>query len=416
MVEHDSPMLPFSAVAAKRHHNFLLKRLTAPDDHPTLQFIKFELNLKSTKLKGPIQDVLNSDLLRRLARVNIETIYAHSLAPWTEPLGSLHNLDLSKEEATVRVHQQIEEEESKDSLVIFTDGSFSPEGGGAAAVAKSLSVNQAISHSNHFSNHEAELVGIKLAVQLTTTILQSSRSKPNEVAIFSDNQGVLNLVHDIPRSTSGQHLILSIRAAFRALQHVSKIRFYWSPGHVGIELNELADSLAKDAVTDNSNSITLPASLGSLKKVVKDQFNVNNLVLRPGKNPYQTRPKDISKGLLSLERGRAAVIFQLRAGHSPLNEHLFKRKLTNSPLCDHCKKLESTEHFLLYCSRYSRARRVFRSKLKKEEIKINWNNATKILDSPAVFFLLSEFILDTKRFVHFNSYLQGQNHRKGSRE
>lgn len=136
----------------------------------------------------------------------------------------------------------------------------------------------------------------------------------------------------------------------------------------------------------------------------------------PGKNPFRTKPKDISKGLLDLERGRAAAIFQFRAKHSPLNAHLFQRNLTDSPLCVHCKKTESTEHFLLYCSRYRKARQKFRNMLKKEETKINWNNANKILDSPKVFFLLSEFILRTKRFVYFNSYVQENRHKQRSRD
>lgn len=415
MLEHDALMLPFGIVATKRHHNFLLKRLASPEDHPSSQFIKYELNLKSTKHKGPVQDVLSFEFFHQLASLNVETIYAHSLAPWTKPLGSLHNLELTKDTAIERVRQQTLEEDLKESIVIFTDGSFSSEGGGAAAVSKSLSINQSISHSSKFSNHEAELVGIKLAAQLANQVLKRLGSRPAEVAIFSDNQGVLSLIHDTPRASSGQHLVLSIRSAFRALPNVSKIRFYWSPGHVGIDLNEHADALAKEATTNSASVTILPSSLGSLKREVKINFNVKNLILKPGKFPYRTKPLEISKSFLSLERGRTAVIFQLRAGHSPLNAHLFKRKLTDSPLCSHCKKNETTEHFLLYCSRYTKARRSFRSKLREEEINVNWNNATKLLDSPAVFLPLSDFILETKRFVYFTTYLQDRTTKKGSR-
>lgn len=260
-----------------------------------------------------------------------------------------------------------------------------------------------------------ELLGIKLAAQLANQLSTHSRSCPSDIAIFSDNQSVLNLIHDVPRASSGQHLIMNIRATFRALPNNPEVRFYWAPGHAGIELNEVADSLAKEAAANQTDSITLPSSLGSLTRQINSTFNVNRLLFKPGKNLYRTAPKEISKELLSMERGRAAAVFQLRTKHSPLNAHLFRRQLTDSPLCSHCRKIESTEHFLLYCSRFKKARQLFRNKLKAEEIKINWNNAKKLLDSPKVFFLLSDFILQTKRFVYFKSYVQEDGLKKGSR-
>lgn len=414
MLEHDSYMLPFHSIAAKSHHKFLLKRLTAPDFHPTHRFINFEMTLKARKHKGPIQDVLHFEVLQTLTRDRIETIFAHSFGPWTPPLGSLHNLNLSKEEAVEKIKQQLKEESNNNSIVIFTDGSVSPEGGGAAAASTTMSLQQTISQSCRHSNHEAELIGIRLAAQLTSTLLKNQRTFAQDVAIFSDNQGVLRLIHDAPRATTGQHIIINIRSIFRTLPENLQLKFYWTPGHAGITLNEEADTLAKEATKKQDEGIFLPSSLGSLKQEVNKAFNVKWLTLKPGKNRYRTKPKDIAKSLLDLERGRSSAIFQLRAGHSPLNAHLFRRDLIDSPLCDHCKKIESTDHFLLYCSRFKKARREFRLNLKKEKIKVNWNNSIKLLDSPQVFSLLSDFILRTKRFVHFHTYKE-QKHDKGSR-
>lgn len=109
---------------------------------------------------------------------------------------------------------------------------------------------------------------------------------------------------------------------------------------------------------------------------------------------------------MNMEKGRSAVISQLRAEHSPLNDHLHRRNLIESPLCTKCGVKETTNHFFLYCSKYKKARRTFRNKLREESIKINWNNTFKILDSPKVFPLLPSSILDTQRFTFFRSYSQ----------
>lgn len=131
-----------------------------------------------------------------------------------------------------------------------------------------------------------ELLGIKLAAQLANQLSTHSRSCPSDIAIFSDNQSVLNLIHDVPRASSGQHLIMNIRATFRALPNNPEVRFYWAPGHAGIELNEVADSLAKEAAANQTDSITLPSSLGSLTRQINSTFNVNRLLFKPGKNLY----------------------------------------------------------------------------------------------------------------------------------
>jgi ribonuclease HI len=309
----------------------------------------------------------------------------------------------------------MKDEENKNSIIIFTDGSVTQEGGGAAAVTDSLHLSVSIEQSQVFSNHETELIGISLAARLAKDLIRQRIQQAPDIAIFSDNQGVLRLIHDTPRASSGQHLTIQIRSLFKQLPIDTAIRFYWTPGHAGIELNEKADNLAKQATTNQVESIKIPASLGSLKRLTKDKFHIKHLPLKPGTKPYTARPKDVSNTLMNMEKGRAASIFQLRAGHSPLNAHLYKRNIVDSPLCNTCKLKETTEHFLLYCNRYKKARKRFRTRLRKEEVKVNWNNAKKLLDSPKAFFLLSDFILETQRFVFFHSYTQDSDQRKQTR-
>jgi ribonuclease HI len=347
--------------------------------------------------------------------MKIETIHPYPFPPWAKPVGTLHNLNKSKEETIDLIPKQLKEEEEKNSIIIFTDGSVNQEGGGASAVSNSNHKTLSLQHPHLFSNHETEILGLSLAAQLAKDSLRGRTQSPPDVAIFSDNQGVLKLIHDIPSATSGQHLIIRTRLILTSLPTDATIRWYWTPGHAGIELNERADELAKQAANAQTSPLQLPASLGSLKRLTKNRFNAKCFPFRPGSKTFSTKPQDIAKALMVMEKGRAAAIVQLRAGHSPLNDHLFKRNISDSPLCSKCKLKETTEHFLLYCSRYKNERKRFRSRLREEEIRVNWNNAKKLLDSPKAFFLLSEFILETKRFVFFISYTQDSDSRKQSR-
>lgn len=406
LMYHDTYTLPFFKSMTKKHHHFYLKRLSAPDTHPTQLFIKHELVLTMVKHKSPIQDMIETNSFRDLIEEELETIFPHSFPPWTKLRRKIINLGKSKEEVSEMIPQQIMEEEENGSFVYFTDGSASKDGGGAAVVSKYNDKTASLDKSIPVSNHETELLGILLASQLAVNEIRTFRKDNLVVAIFSENQGVLRLINDIPRATSGQHLVIKIQALFRQLPGNTTINLYWTPGHAGIELNEKADELAKLAATEQTNPFRLPASLGSVKKKCNTFFNTKSFPFRPGSKPFITEPKKIAEMLLKMEKGRTAATMQLRAGHSPLNDHLYKRHLIDSPLCNICKTKETTEHFLIFCKKYKKARRRFRNRIREEKIKLNWNNALKILDTPQVFFILLDFILETQRFVFFHSYVQ----------
>lgn len=413
LMYHDSYSIPFHVTITKRNNWFYLKKLTSPDDHPTRNFIMNELNTSSNKHKSPIQDTTDIGFLRELAELEIETIYPYSFPPWTKTRSQVHNLDLSKDEAIEKIPKQVEEEVKKGSMVVFTDGSASEDGGGAAAVSATQHRSLSVKKTRIFSNHEMELLGILSASQLAKEYIRINSNHFPSLAIFSDNQGVLRLVNDIPHSTSGQHLIIKIQTLFRQLPPDTTIKLFWTPGHAGIELNEKADSLAKQASMEQQNDYWLPASLGSLKRRIKSSSSPRIFPFRPGSKPYATRAKDIAESLMNMEKGRSAVIAQLRASHSPLNDHLFKRQLADSPLCSFCGVRETTEHFLIFCRKYRKDRWRFRNRLREEEVRVNWKSATKLLDTPKAFYLLSEFVLATHCFIFFILMLR-TNHKEVS--
>jgi hypothetical protein len=97
---------------------------------------------------------------------------------------------------------------------------------------------------------------------------------------------------------------------------------------------------------------------------------------------------------LELSRANASRIFQLRVGHVPLNQYLYKFKKVDSPCCPACgHPNEMTEHFLLLCLKY---------KHKRWPI-INQNRGSlpklaKILTSPKMLLPLATYIEATGRF------------------
>ncbi|KAG0151055.1 hypothetical protein CROQUDRAFT_103889 [Cronartium quercuum f. sp. fusiforme G11] len=138
----------------------------------------------------------------------------------------------------------------------------------------------------------------------------------------------------------------------------------------------------------------LSYSLSSLWKLARKKFCMRGVPLnRP---PYKTEGTKIADGDDKLEKGQAATNFQLRSGHSPLRHYLSRAKAGISPLCPNCVITEPTAHFLFNCKKYSKQKRKFRDRLRKEGIKVDFHNASRLL---TIFpFLADDYIEDTNRF------------------
>ncbi|KAG0152406.1 hypothetical protein CROQUDRAFT_35129, partial [Cronartium quercuum f. sp. fusiforme G11] len=235
------------------------------------------------------------------------------------------------------------------------------------------------------------------------------------IAIFCDNQVAMHLVNDPLSYRSGQYLAIAIWEIANQLPLDLQIRFFWTPGHEAIELNEQADIAAKEAAEEQDDPMILKSSLGILLQRIRAHFNIRkynfNLGFLPTKlgvpqHPFlKSTPKKIADALASLEKGHAVIIFQLRLDHNSLNTYLHCFQPADSDLCTTCKVPETTIHFLLHCKRFAMQCWHFRHKVKKEKIKINLFSAKVLLDSPIIFPLLAEFVLHTRRFVYLVSYL-----------
>ncbi|KAG0152427.1 hypothetical protein CROQUDRAFT_17701, partial [Cronartium quercuum f. sp. fusiforme G11] len=256
-------------------------------------------------------------------------------------------------------------EKAEDSLVVFTDGSYLQGIGGGAAAATSNKTN---------------------------------------LAIFSDSQKAIRATHFPIQPKSGQSLVKFVKNQIRKLPEGTTLELFWTPGHEGIPLNEVADKAAKQAAKVENGSTQLPMSLANLLQESWKMLSIPSSEFLSHNPLFKTPAKKMADALNNLEKGQAAAIFQLQTGHCLLNAYLYRFKKSPTKLCRGCGVPETVAHFILYCTRYQTQRRKFRAKVKAEKLRINFNKVDSILDDPSVLPFLAQFVLETGRFDHLCSY------------
>ncbi|KAG0146319.1 hypothetical protein CROQUDRAFT_523303 [Cronartium quercuum f. sp. fusiforme G11] len=166
--------------------------------------------------------------------------------------------------------------------ILFTDGSFIDNTGAGAAVVPE---------------------------QYTRRVSLSPKA-PLSAAIFCGNQA------ELPRQATAQYPATKLRRLALFVKNRMTIDLEGFPGHEGISLNEKADAEAEKAFEEVKNDAKVLVSLSFLKAQARKSFETRGVPLN--RSPYVTTGKKISDAFNELEKGRAAAIFQLESGHSPL--------------------------------------------------------------------------------------------------
>lgn len=402
LMSHNAGMHSFKNLAIKYNHNFVYKRLIAPNSHPTRLILNEEMFKTPRTLLSPMHRILRKTDMLLPTDMILETIYPYPDPPWQEPGWEVSNVDEKREIVKEKIPDQIVMERDKGACVIFTNGSFIPSvGGGAAAAMEEGTASMAYGPTIGISNYEMEVMGLIMGLMTYSTIVDLHPNKFKAVALFSDSQAALGLLANPLQPQSLQYLARTLRKTIRKIPQGHSISLYWTPGHEGIQLNEKADEEARQKAEGKDESTILPISLGGLLRHTKENIT-------RGARPitkYKTKSKHVAEALNRLEKGQAAVIFQLRCGHNPLRHFLHRIGVEETDKCDFCRVTENTTHFLIYCRRFKLQRQTFQKKLIDEEINVDINSANKLLDTPAVFPYLAQFVEDTGRFTHLKTYI-----------
>ncbi|MBW0473121.1 hypothetical protein O181_012836 [Austropuccinia psidii MF-1] len=275
------------------------------------------------------------------------------MVPWLPILDPPHNLTLTREDAKKQVMSQILKEMGRNSTIIFTNGSSIPEQGvGLAALILNTTRNKKrfIGTTESISNFKSELMRIQIAADLIQeeTTMDTSR---NSATIFSDSQGALIKSTNPYYSSRGQHIYVRTFNKLRKLKEKIEITLYWCPGHKDITHNCKIDELAREATsnTNINNQDIIPLSLSQLQQLATKITPILAPLTEEEKKhvKFKTERKKIAEKLGTLEKGIAALIHQLRAGHVPLNDHLTRIKSISNYKCSKCGRRETINHFLL---------------------------------------------------------------------
>ncbi|MBW0497547.1 hypothetical protein O181_037262, partial [Austropuccinia psidii MF-1] len=133
------------------------------------------------------------------------------------------------------------------------------------------------------------------------------------------------------------------------------IQLWWCPGHIGIAGNELADTEAKNAALDSTQTtFKLKHSLAKLSQETKKETNNNEFTEEETQctNNLKRKPQLLIAALNKLEKAQSSILHQLRSEHVGLNKHLKHIHLRGDPLCETCNRPESVNHFMTHCRQY----------------------------------------------------------------
>ncbi|KAJ2937984.1 hypothetical protein O0L34_g14267 [Tuta absoluta] len=237
-----------------------------------------------------------------------------------------------------------------DQLQIFTDGSKIK---GKVGAALTLRVGGAETQTKKFKLEpfctvfQAELYALCGATELALN------NKAEKCSIYCDSRSALELVAN---GISLHPLAVKIRSNLTACIHKKKeVKLYWIKAHVGLEGNERADELAKDAalklktkphydkcpVSFAKREIRMD-SLGEWNRRYKmeDTASITKIFFPNADAAYNVIRK------IDLD----PVMVQVMTGHGGFSEYLNRFKCKDSPSCpcDPAKK-ESIVHILTEC-------------------------------------------------------------------
>ncbi|PLW19629.1 hypothetical protein PCASD_18192 [Puccinia coronata f. sp. avenae] len=245
----------------------------------------------TAKLADSAQLGLAAEKVNLAMALNPESIYL----PFEFGVGAARDLECwfletSKEDTINSVKSLVSSYDSDPkALVIFSDGSFHPEKGGAGAAVcpgKNVFSSFALGGNTLVSNHESEAAGVLAGIGLANSL--SSRTDVRRVLLLVDNQGVIRRVNEPTAPKPGQALFADIDRALAVLPERLRVTFAWCPGHRDILGNEMADQLAKEAL--ESPSAQHLDVLSNYKHCQKSWLGWSHPSL------YRTRPSDSNSG------------------------------------------------------------------------------------------------------------------------
>src|SRR5258708_8588404 len=154
----------------------------------------------------------------------------------------------------------MEEEDNRDILFIYSDGSLSEKNGrrctgfGVVGYCQGRRVfEQKEALGEHTEVYDVEMAGLHAAAKEARryTETQPPDSKPHKLAFYADNTGAIQRIFQRSPGKAQAHSRAFRREICNILNADDKtiVAISWCPRHMGIVSNEVADKLAKSGST-----------------------------------------------------------------------------------------------------------------------------------------------------------------------
>ncbi|XP_050037951.1 uncharacterized protein [Dermacentor andersoni] len=230
-------------------------------------------------------------------------------------------------------------------LLVYTDGSGTPDGSGAAAfTAQDISETRQCRPRFAASSAVAELAAIDLAADL---LLQH----PNimSAAILTDSRAALCM---LARDYARVYLVVRVGCKLRHIVNQGcDLALQWIPAHIGLPGNEEADSLAKAAHSERFPLTQLVTSFDAANTAVLRSLTAQHPDRHvAGGTPPRLLPR------VGLSRADCTFLVRLRIGCYKTAACTHRLTESGSPVCGSCDGVETLEHVLRHCPAFGTER------------------------------------------------------------
>ncbi|CAJ1057143.1 RNA-directed DNA polymerase from mobile element jockey [Xyrichtys novacula] len=262
------------------------------------------------------------------------------------------------------VNQRLREEYS-GFVQVYTDGAKQPETGvtglGVVVPSRGIEINRRT--SDGLAVNTVEMLGVMIALKWVEKV------RVKRVVICTDSASVLASIRSF-HSSSRQGLLYEIlQSVTRIVQQGGQISFLWVPAHIGVEGNEKADVMAKEALGKESVELNVRLSKAEVKSMIWEKliqmWQKKWEGEKRGRHLYKIQESVKVRRLGSGQRKEGSALIRLRLGHCALNKTLKMIGKHQTGLCEGCQVEESVEHVLMGCRRYEMERGEMRSKLRE---------------------------------------------------